>query len=70
MAHPKHIFGHDDINPSALIVLIVCVVGHYWLQSSPGYAVNMFCDMERVCGCSVGLDNEDVLFEKVELYVQ
>ena len=29
-------------------------VGHYWLQSSPGYAVKVFCDMERVCGCSGG----------------
>ena len=25
--------------------------GYYWLKSSPGYAVKVFCDMERVCGC-------------------
>ncbi|CAI8001679.1 hypothetical protein GBAR_LOCUS3249 [Geodia barretti] len=28
--------------------------GHYWVQSSPGYVVKMFCDMERVCGCDEG----------------
>ena len=29
-------------------------IGNYWLQSSPGYAVKVFCDMERVCGCDEG----------------
>ena len=28
--------------------------GYYWLESSPGYAVKVFCDMERVCGCDEG----------------
>ena len=25
--------------------------GDYWLQSGPSYAVQVYCDMERVCGC-------------------
>ena len=29
--------------------------GYFWLQSSsPGYAVKVFCDIERVCGCDEG----------------
>ena len=33
---------------------ILVYTGYYWLQSSPGYAVKVFCDMERVCGCDGG----------------
>ena len=29
-------------------------IGDYWVQSSPGHAVKVFCDMERVCGCDDG----------------
>ena len=36
------------------IPLLIFHSGHYWLHSSPGYAVKVFCDMERVCGCSGG----------------
>ena len=25
--------------------------GDYWIQTAPGYAVLVYCDMERVCGC-------------------
>ena len=25
--------------------------GDYWIQTAPGYAVQVYCDMERVCGC-------------------
>ena len=25
--------------------------GDYWIQTGPGYAVQVYCDMERVCGC-------------------
>ena len=28
--------------------------GDYWLQNGPGYAVKVYCDMERVCGCDEG----------------
>ena len=30
------------------------ITGYYWLQSGPGYAVKVYCDMERVCGCDEG----------------
>ena len=29
------------------------ITGNYWLQNA-GYAVKVYCDMERVCGCAVG----------------
>ena len=25
--------------------------GDYWIRTAPGYAVLVYCDMERVCGC-------------------
>ena len=32
--------------------------GDYWLQSSTGYAVRVYCDMDRVCGCDEGRRGE------------
>ena len=29
-----------------------CPSGYYWVRSSNGSAVQVYCDMERVCGCS------------------
>ena len=35
-------------------VTIYVITGSYWLQNGPGYAVQVYCDMERVCGCDEG----------------
>ena len=29
-----------------------CPSGYYWIRSSNGSAVQVYCDMDRVCGCS------------------
>ena len=29
-----------------------CSSGYYWIRSSNGSAVQVYCDMDRVCGCS------------------
>ena len=29
-----------------------CPSGYYWVRSSSGTAVQVYCDMDRVCGCS------------------
>ena len=29
-----------------------CPSGNYWIRSSNGNAVQMYCNMDRVCGCS------------------
>ena len=52
---PDQVYN-DDIHPLTIVLSIVplYIPGHYWLQSSPGYALKVFCDMKRVCGCSGG----------------
>ena len=32
------------------ISICIFIIGYYWLQN-PGYAVQVYCDMERVCVC-------------------
>jgi len=29
-----------------------CPSGYYWVRSSSGTAVQVYCDMDRVCGCN------------------
>ena len=29
-----------------------CPSGYYWIRSSNGSAVQVYCDMDRVCGCT------------------
>ena len=29
-----------------------CSSGYYWIRSSNGSAVQLYCDMDRVCGCT------------------
>ena len=61
----SHILHHNPQSTSGITVFIayrtseqnsqiLVYTGYYWLQSSPGYAVKVFCDMERVCGCDEG----------------
>ena len=34
------------------VVLSPQVTGYYWVRSSNGTAVQVYCDMDRVCGCN------------------
>ena len=53
--HPQSTSGITVFIVSVFIDLIILVyTGYYWLQSSPGDTVKVFCDMERVCGCDEG----------------
>ena len=51
--HPLATSGKAIHSYSKKIQILVDT-GYYWLQSSPGYAVKVYCDMERVCGCGEG----------------
>ena len=49
--HPQATSGNSIHSVSNQILVYT---GDYWLRNSPGYAVKVFCDMERVCGCGEG----------------
>ena len=48
------IVGQTQDNPSASCSEIPtsCSSGYYWVRSSNGTAVQVYCDTQRVCGCS------------------
>ena len=48
--------GRDSINPAASCSQILLLnssssSGHYWIRSSNGSAVRVYCDFNRQCGC-------------------
>ena len=46
--------GQTQANPAASCSEIPtsCSSGYYWVRSSNGTAVHVYCDTQRVCGCS------------------
>jgi len=46
--------GQTQANPAASCSEIPtsCSSGYYWVRSSNGTAVQVYCDTQRVCGCS------------------
>ena len=54
--HPGSPSGSDIHTHSCLVYNVFCNThtGEYWVQRSHGYAVKVYCDMERVCGCDGG----------------
>ena len=49
------LFGRDSINPASSCSQILLnpssPSGHYWIRSSNGSAVRVYCDFNRQCGC-------------------
>ena len=46
--------GQTQANPAASCSELPasCSSGYYWVRSSNGAAVQVYCDTQRVCGCS------------------
>ena len=46
--------GTTQNNPadSCSDVIYTCPSGFYWIRSPKGTAVQLYCDMDRVCGCN------------------
>ena len=50
------LYIHATSNHFTQIMAIhyIKIAGDYWLQNGTGYAVKVYCDMERTCGCDEG----------------
>ena len=48
------LLGQTQASPAASCSALStsCSSGYYWVRSSNGTAVQVYCDMDRVCGCS------------------
>ena len=51
-----NLLGRDSINPASSCFHVLLFnssspSGHYWIRSSNGSAVHVYCDFNRQCGC-------------------